>query len=1014
MSQRILFKDGLRVGKKELQLLQDSSLENVAEVARALAVSLPAVITLEGDFGNLGAECRVTASGTNVAIATGSVLLSDGTFLTIGAQQTLSVPDGSSARPVVLKALESPFAPGTVAIGAANRLTLAYTTDAAGLDATDIYGPNEYVRLVNGSTSLGTFRIQSVTATTIELAESVPGTTALAGLKHAPAGKFFPGYPNIGETTDLLSYLSPELRLETAGYNIGDNEIILATVSRSGATVTVTDARVPIRVRGVPLIRDANVAEDAAIQESKIALSAALLTAKANAPLQTSLRNNHTTENAFYVKGAPGSGGVRVLTTEDLAGIRRDNADPAMSAVTLDKTTISLALNETTTIKASPVGLVTGSAVTYTLVSADPTKVDIEGAPVVTGNETTWTLRGKAATTGSVQITVTGSATAVGESYAAASRQAFAAATVGASGAGDAITALRIVTQEGAALATPASLTASGTTGRTASIRAEATLRPAASAATLSYAWSITTGSQFVTLSATTGQSITVTGVGAGSATIQCLVTPSGSLGGTLATPRSVTQTFTVTTASTTALTEEPNFRINFVKDTNNVTALVEWGINGSTTSQSSTSDTWTFQMNAGNNLAVDIGPDELRDMAYYPTSTAQTKYLIISNTPATTTTNSTTGVATGSAFTFTVQKLSAGDNPPAANGGGGAFIQSLAESWSLQVVHTPTGAQTHNELRIPYNVRNVMLDRKASGGHRFTLTSAYSTQTKSTVRTIVWGAGDVGLPTLTIPPDFITATPGVGQVLFRWDLEQISNYDRSLFDIKTASRVGNPESNPWNTFVRQDDSTNTPRFMDQVVYGSPGTPVALKLQFTNAAGQMVQQGATDYHAIRESLVSSTNPGGTLGPFVYPFDFSTVAGDVHPWVNIGTAQNPVWVWMLTLVEGSFPTPVSLSRMEIRFFQDPVTGVTPSNATLLPGSASIKGIVYPLGDPSSAIAGDPTATSAVKTFSEYSGFFFQKDQKLTVAIERLGVRPTQGKGSLILWYTEYRAGGGTQL
>lgn len=1017
MSQRILLKDGLRVGKKELQLLQDSSLENVAEVARALAVSLPAVITIEGDFGNLGPECAVTASGTNVTVAAGSALLSDGTFLTIGVAQTLAVPDGAANRPVVLKALESPFAPGSVAIGATNRLTLAYTTDAAGLDATDIYGPNEYVRLVNGATSLGTFRIQSVTPTTIELAESVPGTSALSGLKHAPAGKFFPGYPNVGETTDLLSYLSPELRIEAAGYNIGENEIILATVSRSGGSVTVTDSRVPIRVRGVPLIRDANVAANAGIQESKIALSAALLTAKANAPLQTSLRNNHTTESAFYVKGAPGSGGVRVLTTDDLAGIRADTADPSMSAIALDKTTVSLALNETTTIKASPVGLVTGATVTYTLVSADPAKVDIEGAPVVTGNETTWTLRGKAATTGSVQITVTGSATAVGDGYAAASRQAFAAVTVGASGTGDAITALSIVNdQTRQPLSSSTSLTASGS-NRALTIRAEATLRPAASAATLAYAWSVTSGSANISLSSTTGQTITVTGVGAGQATVQCTVTPSGSLGGTTATPRSVSQSFAVTSTETAIVQQEPNFRWAFTRAGTVVRGTFNWGINGTTTavSQDAQAGTWTLRMESGNSLAGALNADALRNQAYYPDATTRTKYVITGNAAA----------AAGAAFTFTVQRLNPTDNPPAANASGGGWIQSLAESWVIRVLENNTQV-VEQPISSP-TTRSVALDRPTGGQTAVVnLTGAYGGRNAvTTTGPIQWGSAPPAdpLPTLTIPSDFITATPGVGQVLFRWDLQQISNYDRVRFDIQTASRVGNASSASWNTWVRQDDSSATPRFMDQVVYGGPGTPVALKLRFTDAAGTIVQDNANGYHAIRESLVPATTAGGTLGPIIFPFNFAQdsagnpITGDNAPhWVNIGSVANPIWVFILNLQSEAFPVPVALRRMDIRFATNPLTGAAVSNSALLPAGTSIKGIVYPLGDPRSAITGDPTSTTTSKTFSEYSGFFFQKDQKLTVGIERIGNRPTQGVGELILWYQEYTGGfggGGTQ-
>lgn len=980
MSPRILFKDGLRVGKKELQLLQSSSLTGIAEVAKATARELPAVLTTQTDTGALGPDCLVTASDTNVSIATGSVLLKDGTFMTIGSAVTLAVPDGASGRPVVLKADPKPFAPGTLAIGALNRTTLAYTSDATGLAATDIYGPNDYLRLINGTSDLGTYRIQSVTASVIELAESLPGTTALADLKHSPAGKFFPGYPNVGETTDLLSYLSPVPRLETAGYQADVNEIILASVSRSGSTVTVQDTRVPLRARGVTLVTDAMVAANAGIQESKLALSTGLLTARTNAPLQTGLRDGYTTSPTFRVGGA---NGPRVLTTaDDLNTTTTVNTrSPAMTGIELNPSTVSLGLTQTQTLTAQPVGLAGGSTVTYTFTSSDPSRVTVS-TPTVSNNVATVTVTGVATTTSPVTISVSARASAVGQSYTEATQTDSTTVSVGSSGTGNQGGAIRTVT------VSPRTATLSLTGTETAvdlvaTVEAQTGISP-----TYTYAWASSNSN--VTLSNTGSASGTqrVTAAAVGSATITLTVTPGGTLSGYSATPVTVTVPISVTAGSTQrALQAEPNFRVSFERNSSTglVSAYVKWGIKGSTTISGSGSS-WSVTMASNHDLTSAIS--SLQDQAFY-TANGQ-RYLI----------TSATGATPGAAITFTVSKLAATDPNP--TGGADCWIQSMADGYGIGVRESASGAALSGAAgSFGATTRVAILAQGAAvtgSEYTFTLRSSNSTLANSPRDNVIsnqrWGA-IINQPTVTIPNDWIYSIAQANGVLFYWNISNLTNYNRDTMDFFVSTKVGTGD---WSTYSAVSDGRNaagvTLIATEKQVYAPSNTACSIRVRIADPTGvNLVNNPTTGYDA-EATVMSLGTPGEALPTeYVYPFNFENNLS--QSWINLGTQLRPVWVLYLSRTDGvletSFTTAVEVVRIDI----DLVSTIVAD------GDCAIKGVIYPLGQPTSMISGNMTTTS---NSTPLTGAILNVGTtgKATIALERNGVVPTAGAGRLHIW------------
>ncbi len=318
MSEKLLLKDGLRIGKKELSLLQDLVAKNLTRLL-GLAINVPAtgaVFTTKTTAGVLGNDLKLAISGGATQVTAGTALSADLTYLRVPTTTTTvsgSFPV-STTKKVVLKWAANPLESTTVSV-ATGGLDLTFSSSVTGL-----YGPGDYIRISGSSAgNNGTFKILSVpTSTTATLAE-VTGGTVESGLSHSMAGKFFPGYPTGGETTDISQYDGFSLVFEDTSYTVLSNEIALGTATKDGAgTVTsVTDTRVALTPQMIGMkIGNADVLDSAAIAESKLALTAELLEAKTMRHTQNT--DTYTTSSIFRVKGATGP---RVLTEQDISTV---------------------------------------------------------------------------------------------------------------------------------------------------------------------------------------------------------------------------------------------------------------------------------------------------------------------------------------------------------------------------------------------------------------------------------------------------------------------------------------------------------------------------------------------------------------------------------------------------------------------------------------------------------------------------------------------------------------------
>lgn len=954
MSQKILFKDGLRVGKNELTLLQDQGQTSVAAIANAFASTLPAVITTQNPDGSIGTECEVTVTGTQARINVGSVLLKDGTLLTVSTPLLKTVPDPSTNAKVILRAAQTPYGKGTMAISAGDRVTLTYTPDAGStLTAASLYQANQYLRLVNNTTSLGTFRIQSVSVNTVTLAESVPGSTSLSGLYHAPAGKFFPGYPLAGVTTDLLSYDLAEIDIVSSATPLTDAEIELARVTRSGATITITNSRVALTAKGIGLIRDAQVAADAAIQESKIALSAALQTAKANAPLQTGLRDNYTTSSTFRVGGASGP---RVLTVDDLPGTATPTATPAVTSVSISPASSTLQASETATLTATA-NAAPGTTLSYTWSTSDATKATVVGS----GNTATVT----AVANGSATITCQVSGTAVG-SYTAASVNGTAAVTVGSSS-----TVLRSLTLSQSSVDVLLGGMLIGTQVSVTPTFAVSTISP-----TVTYNWtSNNTGVCTVSPMPDGGGSayyIMPVAVGTTTVTIQATAPTTGGYTG-----NTITTTLTVRVISAQGLGSEPNFRVEFARTSEiNVNATVSWGISGSTSGTA-----LNLSMNSGNSLASAISSNQLTGCAFYDSNGR--RYLVTANSAA---------AAQGS-FTFTVSKLSVSDPDPAI--GGGCWIQSMANGYALTITNASGSTQFYSNPAISATTRSVVVSQANAGAtagttYLFKLTGSNSTLSPSTRETNfqgAWGAPVAG-GSVSVPASWIITQATSSSVKFSWS-NTLSGYNANTMDYYVSYRVGAAGS--WTVYRRVDDPINLSN-IEYEVSGSPNTQISLRLRITALDGQtLINNPPLGYDAEATAYVlGSSSSGGSDMEYVYPF---TITGGTT-WAT----RNGVPVYELARYEGpfdtSFTTDIQVVRIDIEF-------TTPLGAAS--GSPSVKGVVYPTDNPSYMISGNVTSVSN-STTDILEPLRVTRNGKVTVGIERVGASvPNAGAGRLRVWY-----------
>lgn len=906
MSKKVVFKEGLRIGKKELDLLQTLGADNLAAVASALSQGLPAVLTAEN--GSMGTSFAATVSGTDVDIAPGTALLTNGTLLELPATATVSIPVVAGSQPIVVKAASTPFGPGTFAIGAVDRVTLTFTPADAEFNAEDYYAANDYVRLSDTGVSLGTFRIQTVTGNTVVLAEAVPGSLAIPVIDHAPAGKFFPGYPLPGETTDLVLYDAPDVRVETPGYTAASDEIIVATAVRSGGTVTVTDTRVPFRARGITNIVNDMVATNAAIEETKIALSPELLKSKTLSAYfgLTGQNELYTTQPDFFVTREGERRRVAVAS---------DVVTPAFRGLTLSPASVAIPVGGTRAVTAS-VNAQPGATVTYTFTSLTTSTATVSQGVPGSANATI-----TAVAQGTALILVRASAPAFG-SNAAALETAFV--TVSVSAYNPILTGLSVTPTviNINRLSSPVAITATADAAVGAS-------------PTTTYTWSYADGSdQIVQLSSLSGASVDVTPLQAGTA--QVLVTASAPEDGAFSAVSLEPVRVSLNVTQGLALLAEPGFRISFQRIADTTHSVFRWGISG-TVAFSGLNGTMTID---SEDEDVAIAADQLIGQAFY--DSAGRRYMISDNASP-----------SAGTMTFSVIKISSSDANP-ANGAG--IIRSFATSYRVQVFNAAGTVQYGYTATVdtPSQVWYPMTFSAAEDGtnYKFRLTamndSLSPAQWANEIAT-AWGQSPIG-PVDIPSSNWISSTPTAGGVTFRWALltDNVTNpFVQETMDYYVQTKIGDL---PWGPWRRVDDDAAGITELRVDVSAPPSTQVQMRVKITDLSGTFTANNPTSGYDGEASAVTLSNvQGGSDVEYVYPFTLDSNTA----WTDIGQPGSPRFVVELARYDGvvtSFTTEVAVSRIDVEFDQ----GNPLSQGA---GTALVKGLVYPSGAPAYQIAGD---------------------------------------------------------
>lgn len=944
MSQTILFKDGLRIGKRELQLLQTLGLENLSGMAQALAQSVPAVITAVS--GQLDTSLQVTAAGTDLTIAVGSAFLKNGTFLEVGSPITpVTVGVGVTNQPVVLAASATSIAAGTMEVSAGDRFTLTYTPAGGVVNAEELYTAGDSIRLLDGGSPLGTFRIDTVSTNTILLVDAVPGASTITGMTHALAGKFFPGYPLSPETTDLLQYDTPAVRIETQGYTAADNEIILATVTRVGSNVTVTDARVAFQARGLNNIVDSMVAANASIAESKLALSSELVRAKTFSPFLGVTADNKlfTTQPDFYVTR---EGQLRrvLLATEVLV--------PAFTDLSVTPGTASITAGGTQAIVASVTNAPGESpTVTYAFSSLTPSVATVSQTVVGSVNATITGV-----SSGSALILVTATAPATGSAVAA---QETVLVPVSITASNASLTSLSL---------SPSTLTL----GRlSAPVTVTATATPAAGAApSITYAWEyVGTASDVVTLSTTSGASVDISPKIPGTAQIRVTASGTASNGYEAVTLPSVT--FNVTVTEGLALSAEPGYRVTFVRRSEATLAVFRWGIGGACTA-------------AGLNITMTVDPDDrwvtlstdaLIGKTFH--DTAGRRYIVASNAAYT---------PGGATLTFTVTKINATDANPATGTG---VVRSSARAYSLAIFNQAGTSQlspTHTPENTSVRSYEMPLSAAVPGtSYLFRLTAVDETLSPSTFTNDVVSAWGSSSTTPVDVPDtnWITATPTMSGVKFSWpilDDLQSNAFVKETMDYYVQWKIGDQG---WSTWTRVEDNTPGLTSLEQFVFSPPDTLVQLRVKITDLSGTATVNGGA-YDGTAAGVTLSNVTGGNDIQFDYPFDLT---GAVWTLID-GRYYYPLARYVAGpsgsfTVPTTFTTTVSVTRIDLGF-----DGALVQDS----GTAEVKVVVYPTENPSYQVAGDilqQGGSNYVQTTDIDTVVNVNRNGDITVALEYAG-------------------------
>lgn len=907
MSDMILFKDGMRIGKTELDWLQDLGQANTGRLAAALAQQVPAV--LPNAAGALGTELQVTAGASDVTVAIGSAVLADGTYLSLSTATTLSVSTNVTNLPVVLRADATPFGLGTMAL-AADRVTLTYTpASGSTLNAAYYYGPNDAVRLVDGATNKGTFRVLSVSTNTVVLADSVPGTGTITGLKHAPAGKFFPGFPT-GDTTDMISYDVAGLRLATAGYTAASNEIILATVTRgaSGAPV-VTDARTLFRARGTNNIDNSMVSATAGIAESKIDLSPELLKAKQLAPFFDVTADSRISTKAPDLYVTRNGELRRVLVESDIVipAFTDLSVSPSASSITSGQT---VALTAATTVQS-------GATVTYTFTSSNTAVATVTS----TGASATVT----AVSEGVVYVTVRATAPAVG-SFVAATDTVVVPITVTGVATSSILQTLSL---------SPASL--SLTLASTATAVTATTTSPVGATPTITWSWQLEAGSEnLVTLSATNTASITVTPRATGIARVRLTASAPAS-GGFVAS--TLNTTLVINVAAGLTLTLEPGdnpIRVSFARTDagSNIQAYIRWGIGGTFTYSNPTA---TLTITDTDASGITYNASSLVGQAFY--DNVNTKYLITANT-----------ASSANPKTVTLTKIVATDPNPVP---GNFVIRSHATDYTATIL-SADGTQVYGSPA-NFTLTNrvwVVFPSGVSQGttYKFRLTGRNPNLSPSTInndRPVAWGSGSGGA--VLIPSPWISSTSTAGSATFTWSLLTGAGYYIDRMDYQIQTKVGD---NAWGPWTRVSDDAVGATSLSYTVVAPASTLVQARVRIVGLDGStLINSPVSGYDGEAQQTTLASASQGTPIQLHYPVTITSGS----TWTQLpGTSRYILSLSQIaagtTPIPTSFTTAVVVERIDLAFSGTALTQPA--------GTASVKAIVYPASNTNFQVAGTP--------------------------------------------------------
>jgi hypothetical protein len=985
MSQKILIKEGLRVGKKELELLQSLGIETMEQVAKAVTQSAPAVLTENGDPTT---ELQVTRSGNDVIIAPGSALLADGTILSVDSPITATLPGESQS--VVLEAVSTPFGKGTISIGAGNRFVLTYVPEGgSSMTAGTYYAANDFVRLVNGGTSLGTFRILSVSSNTINLSQAVPGSSSLSGLKHAPAGKFFAGYPVVGQTTDLVSFMEPQA-VFVAGdaYTAAPNQVKLAFAT-AGA---VQDRREALRARGMVNIPHRLLADG--IPENKLALSQRTRHAQDVSDKMVIRPDGAlaTTEPAFYV--TVDGGFRRVLLDSDLVV-------EAIKSLTLTPSSAMLGRDQLVSFTATatvPVGV----SVQFEFTSQNETVATVgsvtAGTPVTSGGEQAipYSATVTAKQSGWAEIVVRVSATSQGNFIGASVEKSFMVnVNTGVTGGSTSLTM------------TPASTTLSmSKTSEVLTATVVSSLNPAP---VYTIAWSKVSGGELVNLSSSSGTTTTVSrNLGTGSALIRATATAAGH--------PTIFGDVTVGVSSGVSLTQEAAMRVNFAHTNQATYANIRWGLGGGNLQVTTLNGVTTVVMTLVPEDNVPVAGNELQGLIFYDASNR--KYLIVSNT-----------AASNGQVSMVVERMPGVTvNPSGAWG----VVRSLADKYRVEI-RSPSGDNLFAESETGPFVRSVgmAVSSPQPGNYLFRLTGSTNSG-ESVVTERVLGWGEVPVPTITYPSQsWISVTDrSTGSVSFAWDSRDFTGFDpRSmqfwyqvlLNDDVSDEPVWNLVDEPgWKTIETAEGGA----IYTQRVFAPSNTKVTFRVVLRSVGVSGVRLNPLPVEAWDDQAVAYTLPvQRSFGFTEYTYTIPDLEG--LTWTNVNGGTGPaVWAIILPRSGGgitSFTVPVSVTRILLASGEESTDGTLMDTMGVVGGTLEVKAMVFPSLDFNTAVKSDLLVSSSGSPQSLVDTDFMSAErdpvplhnesrERVVVALEWAGSgdpngfkETFRGKGTVQVWF-----------